>query len=101
MTLSLSLTWKLFFCYTVLGPFYRSCKFMRIRMPFDCMHFACFSFFCVYTEKDIKRNWTKPPYISQHFNPTTYRERMKNGGISTIMLKKFLLFTKSVAMMSV
>ena len=62
MTVHVSVTSKLNFCYTVLGPFYRSrCKY--IRMSFDCMHFACFLFFCVYTEKDIRRNWTKPPYV--------------------------------------
>ena len=58
------------FYYTALGPFYRSRVFMRIkiRMSFDCVHFACFPFFCIYTEKDIRRNWTKPPYVGLHLN---------------------------------
>ena len=38
-------------------------------MSFDWMHFACFSgFFCVYTEKDIRHNWTKPPYVGLHLD---------------------------------
>ena len=46
----------------VLGPFYTSRVFMRINicMSFHSMHFARFSFYRVYTEKDIRRNWTKP-----------------------------------------
>ena len=62
MTLDISLTSQLTFYYTVLGPFCRSHVFMRrnICMSFHSMHFSRFSFFCVYTEKDIRRNWTKP-----------------------------------------
>ena len=36
---------------------------INIRMSFNCEHFACFSFFCVDTEKDIGQNWTKPLYV--------------------------------------
>ena len=69
---------------------------------FDCMHFAYFPFFCVYTEKDIRRDWTKPPYVDLHLNQQP-REPvcLKNGKIKIILLKKFLQFTKSVATMSV
>ena len=50
-----SLTSKLIFYYTVLDPFHRSRVFMRIivSMSFDCMHFACFSFFFALTLKKI------------------------------------------------
>ena len=51
-----------------LGPFYTSRVFMHINicMSFHSRHFARFSFFHVYTEKDIRRkkdnrrNWTEP-----------------------------------------
>ena len=95
---------KLIFYYTVLGLFHRSRVFMGINMhmSFDCMYFACFLSFCVYTEKDIRRNWPKPPYVSLHLDQHP-RELvcLKNGGINIIMLKKFLQFTKSVATMPV
>ena len=43
---------------------------INIRMPFDCTHFAYFSFFyvCVYNEKDIRHKWTKPPYAGLHLD---------------------------------
>ena len=73
-----------------------------IRRSFDCMHFARFPFFCVYTEKDIRRNWTKSPHVGLHLNRRP-RELvcLKNGTINVILLKKFLRFTKSLAAMSV
>ena len=101
MTIHISLTSKLIFYYTVLGPFYRSRVFMR--MSFDCMHFTCFPFFfvfffCVYTEKDIRRNWTKPPYVGLHLNQQPGEPVcLKSAKINIILLKKFLQFTKSVA----
>ena len=53
MTLHISLTSKLIFQYTVLGPFHRSRVFMRIdiRRSFDYMHFACFPFFAFALKK--------------------------------------------------
>ena len=73
-----------------------------IRWSFDCMHFACFPFFCVYSEKDIRRNWTKSPHVGLHLNRHT-REPVcqENGTINIILLKKFLQLTKSLATMSV
>ena len=68
-------------------------------MSFDGMHLY---FFCGYTEKDIRRNWTKSSYASLLLDKQP-RESvcLKNGGINVILLKKFLQFTKSIPMMSV
>ena len=66
-------------------------------MSFDCMRFACSSFFfCVDTESDIKRNWTKPPYVGLRLDQKA-RELVcvKNGGINVILLKKiFVVYRK-------
>ena len=68
---------------------------MRIntRISFDCMNFACFLFICVYTENDIRHNWTKPSYVGLQLDQQpSPREPvwLKNGGINIILLKKFL-----------
>ena len=62
-----SLTSKLIFYYTVLGPFYRSRVFMclNLGMSFNCMHFACFLFLWIYTENDFWHAWSKSPYVAQ------------------------------------
>ena len=104
MTFHVSLTSKLIFYYTVLGPFYRSRVFMRIN--YACRLIAgilpVFCFFCVYTEKDIRSNWTKPPHVGLRLNQQP-REPvcLKSGKINIILLKKFLQFIKSIATMSV
>ena len=72
-------------------------------MSFDCMHFACFSFFfCIHIEKHVSRNWAKSSYESLRLDEQT-REPvcLKNRRINVTLLKKFLQFTKSVATMSV
>ena len=105
MTLHISQMGKLIFDYTVLCPFYRSRVFMHINtcMAYNCMHYAVFLFFFAFcTEKDIRRNWTKPPYISLPLDKQP-REPVcpKNGRINIIYLKKLLQFIKRVAMMLV
>ena len=67
-------------------------------MSFDCMHFACFSCFCVHTAKDIRRNWTKASFASLHSDEQTRKPVcLKNGGINVIMFKKKNLF-RSISM---
>ena len=64
---------------------------------FDCMHFACFSFtFRIYIEKDIRRTWSKPPYVGLHFDQQP-RESvcLKNGGNQyNIAEKVFVVYQK-------
>ena len=75
---------------------------INIRMSFDCLQIARFSFFvCAYMEKDIRRSWFKPPYVGLHLD-LQLREPiyLKIGEIDIILLKKVLLFTKSVTTMS-
>ena len=89
-----------FFYYTALGPFYGSRVYMRkhIRMSFDCWHFTFF--FCVYMEEDIRRNWSKLLYGGLHLDQQPSEPvYLKNDGIKILLLKKFLLITKSVATM--
>ena len=88
-----------------MGPFYRLHVFMQttIHMLFDCVHFACFSFFfCIYTEKDIRHNWTKLPYVGLHLNqqprePVCLKKRQKQYNNA----QKIFYLMKSAATMSV
>ena len=94
MTWDISLT-STFIFYTVLGSFYRARVFMRLNI---CMSF-CLSFFGgVYTKKDIRRNWTKLPYVGLHFDqPPSSREPvcLKNVWVNIILLKKFCSLAKA------
>ena len=85
MTLHISFMSKLIRYCTVLGS------------SFDRMHFACFFlFFCVYVEKDIRRNYFKPSHeglhLDQHPRELVY---LKNGRISTILLKSVCSLPKA------
>ena len=54
-------------------------------------------FFCVYTEKEIRHNWTKQPYVDLHFDqPPSCREPVcqKNVEVNIILLKKFCSLAK-------
>ena len=69
---------------------------MRInkRISFDCKHFTYF--FCVYVEQDVRRNWSKPLYVGLHLDQQPSESvYLKNDGIKTLVLKKFLLIIKS------
>ena len=57
-------------------------------------------FFCVYMEEDIRRNWSKLLYGGRHLDQQPSEPvYLKNDGIKILLLKKFLLITKSVATM--
>ena len=52
-------------------------------------------------EKDIGRNWSKLLYVDLHLDQQPSEPvYLKNDGIKILLLKKFLLITKSVATMS-
>ena len=72
---------------------------INVRMSFDCMHFTCF--FCVYKEYNIRRKWSKLLYVGLRLDQQPSEPvYLKNDGIKALLLKKFLLITKSKTTMS-
>ena len=74
---------------------------INLRMSFDWMHFACFSFFFVFTCNKISDVIGLNRFMYRHLNqPSSEPVYLINDGIKIILLKEFLLITKSETTMS-
>ena len=98
MTLHTSFNGEIDFLLYHIGsvlPITRIYAYKYLHVVFDCALFACVSF-CVYTEKDVRRNWTKPPKVELHLDQHPVEPVwINNHGINIILLKKFCSLPKA------